>query len=93
MVGATVENEVIMDNREYHTIKEVKNGLGPAPVKTAKGWLHLAHGVRNTAAGVRYVLYTFLSELERPYVITHQPAGSPRRTGTYISTTAHRTRG
>jgi 4-O-beta-D-mannosyl-D-glucose phosphorylase len=75
MVGATVENEIIMDNREYHTIKEVKNGLGPAPVRTAKGWLHLAHGVRNTAAGLRYVLYTFLSELERPYVITHQPAG------------------
>ena len=75
MAGATVENEIIMDNREYHTIKEVKNGLGPAPIKTAKGWLHLAHGVRNTAAGLRYVLYTFLSELERPYVITHQPAG------------------
>jgi 4-O-beta-D-mannosyl-D-glucose phosphorylase len=75
MVGAHVENEIIMDNREYHTIKEVKNGLGPAPIKTAKGWLHLAHGVRNTAAGLRYVLYTLLSEPERPYVITHRPAG------------------
>jgi len=62
-------------NREYHTIKEVKNGLGPAPIKTAKGWLHLAHGVRNTAAGLRYVLYMFLCELERPQVITHRPAG------------------
>jgi len=75
MAGATVENEVIMDNREYHTIKEVKNGLGPAPIKTPKGWLHLAHGVRNTAAGLRYVLYTFLSKLDEPYVITHEPAG------------------
>ncbi len=75
MAGANIENEIIIDNREYHTIKEVKNGLGPAPIKTAKGWLHLAHGVRNTAAGLRYVLYTFLSEPERPYVITHQPAG------------------
>ncbi len=75
MENAVVENEVIMDNREYHTIKEVKNGLGPAPIKTAKGWLHLAHGVRNTAAGLRYVLYMFLCELERPQVITHRPAG------------------
>ena len=75
MAGANVENEIIIDSREYHTIKEVKNGLGPAPIKTAKGWLHLAHGVRNTAAGLRYVLYTFLSELKRPYVITHQPGG------------------
>ncbi len=75
MENAVVEDEVIMDNREYHTIKEVKNGLGPAPIKTAKGWLHLAHGVRNTAAGLRYVLYMFLCELERPQVITHRPAG------------------
>ena len=64
-----------MDNREYHTIQEVKNGLGPAPIKTAQGWLHLAHGVRNTAAGLRYVLYLFLAELERPWVVTHKPAG------------------
>ena len=75
MQNAVVEEEVIMDNREYHTIKEVKNGLGPPPIKTAKGWLHLAHGVRNTAAGLRYVLYMFLCELERPQVITHRPAG------------------
>jgi 4-O-beta-D-mannosyl-D-glucose phosphorylase len=75
MENAVVEEELIMDNREYHTIKEVKNGLGPAPIKTAKGWLHLAHGVRNTAAGLRYVLYMFLCELERPQVITHRPAG------------------
>jgi len=75
MENAQVENEIIIDNREYHTIKEVKNGQGPAPIKTSKGWLHLAHGVRNTAAGLRYVLYTFLSELDRPEVLTHRPAG------------------
>jgi len=75
MERPVVDNEIIMDNREYHTIKEVKNGLGPAPIKTAKGWLHLAHGVRNTAAGLRYVLYMFLCELKRPEVITHRPAG------------------
>lgn len=75
MENAVVEEEVIMDNREYHTIKEVKNGLGPAPIKTEKGWLHLAHGVRNTAAGLRYVLYMFLADLKQPQVITHRPAG------------------
>lgn len=73
--NAVVDEEIILDNREYHTIQEVKNGLGPAPIKTAKGWLHLAHGVRNTAAGLRYVLYLFLTELERPWVVTHKPAG------------------
>ena len=73
--NAVVEDEIILDNREYHTIQEVKNGQGPAPIKTPKGWLHLAHGVRNTAAGLRYVLYMFLSELERPWVVTHKPAG------------------
>lgn len=75
MENASIEKEVIIDNREYHTIREVKNGLGPAPIKTSQGWLHLAHGVRNTAAGLRYVLYMFLADLERPYVITHRPAG------------------
>ncbi len=73
--NAVIDNEIILDNREYHTIQEVKNGLGPAPIKTAKGWLHLAHGVRNTAAGLRYVLYLLLTELERPWVVTHKPAG------------------
>jgi len=72
---AVVVDEAIVDNREYHTIQEVKNGLGPAPIKTEKGWLHLAHGVRNTAAGLRYVLYMFMTELDRPWVITHKPAG------------------
>ena len=73
--NAVIEDETIVDGREYHTIQEVKNGLGPAPIKTSEGWLHLAHGVRNTAAGLRYVLYLFLAELERPWVITHKPAG------------------
>jgi 4-O-beta-D-mannosyl-D-glucose phosphorylase len=72
---AEVGEEIILDNREYHTIQEVKNGMGPAPIKTKRGWLHLAHGVRNTAAGLRYVLYMFLCELERPWVITHKPGG------------------
>jgi 4-O-beta-D-mannosyl-D-glucose phosphorylase len=75
MENAVIDEEIIMDDREYHTIQEVKNGLGPAPIKTKQGWLHLAHGVRNTAAGLRYVLYLFLAELERPWVITHKPAG------------------
>lgn len=75
MDNANIEKEIIIDNREYHTIKEVKNGLGPAPIKTPQGWLHLAHGVRNTAAGLRYVLYMFLADLEKPHVITHRPGG------------------
>lgn len=75
MERALIDNEIIIDNREYHTIKEVKNGLGPAPIKTSKGWLQLAHGVRNTAAGLRYVLYMFLSDLQKPWVVTHRPGG------------------
>jgi 4-O-beta-D-mannosyl-D-glucose phosphorylase len=73
--NAVIDEETILDDRAYHTIQEVKNGLGPAPIKTAQGWLHLGHGVRNTAAGLRYVLYLFLTELERPWVVTHKPAG------------------
>jgi 4-O-beta-D-mannosyl-D-glucose phosphorylase len=73
--NAVIGEETILDDRAYHTIQEVKNGLGPAPIKTAQGWLHLAHGVRNTAAGLRYVLYLFLTELRRPWVVTHKPAG------------------
>lgn len=75
MERAEVKEEVIVDEKVYHTIKEVKNGQGPAPIKTPQGWLHLAHGVRNTAAGLRYVLYVFMTELERPWVVTHRPAG------------------
>jgi len=75
MTNAVVDSEVIVDNKAYHTIKEIKNGQGPAPIKTADGWLHLAHGVRNTAAGLRYVLYMFMTELDRPWVISHAPGG------------------
>lgn len=75
MNPAVIPHETIMEQRVYHTIKEVKNGQGPAPIKTEKGWLHLAHGVRNTAAGLRYVLYMFMSDLQQPWVVTHAPAG------------------
>ncbi|WP_379160266.1 glycosidase [Paenibacillus sp. sgz5001063] len=73
--NAVITSESIMDQRYYHTIKEVKNGQGPAPIKTPRGWLHIAHGVRNTAAGLRYVLYAFLSDLEEPNKVTHAPGG------------------
>lgn len=72
---AVIDQEIVIDERQYHTIKEVKNGQGPAPIKTDRGWLHIAHGVRNTAAGLRYVLYAFLSDLDRPYQVTHRPGG------------------
>lgn len=75
MEHARIEHETIVDEKLYHTIKEVKNGQGPAPIKTEQGWLHLAHGVRNTAAGLRYVLYMFLSDLENPEKVTHRPGG------------------
>ena len=75
MEKAEVKQEVIIDNKVYHTIKEIKNGQGPTPIKTEKGWLHLAHGVRNTAAGLRYVLYLFMTDLKEPWLITHAPAG------------------
>ncbi len=70
-----VRSEIIVDDRVYHTIKEVKNGLGPAPIKTDKGWLQLAHGVRNTAAGLRYVLYLFLTDLKDPAKVIARPQG------------------
>jgi len=70
-----VKKETIINNKVYHTVYELKNGLGPAPIKTPKGWLHLAHGVRNTAAGLRYVLYMFMSDLNNITQVTHQPAG------------------
>lgn len=72
---AEVKDELIIDAKTYHTIYEVKNGMGPAPIRTPQGWLNLAHGVRNTAAGLRYVLYMFMSDLEKPWQVTHKPAG------------------
>ncbi|MHA7110238.1 glycoside hydrolase family 130 protein [Sunxiuqinia elliptica] len=70
-----VENECIIQNKQYHTVYELKNGLGPAPIKTKHGWLHLAHGVRNTAAGLRYVLYLFMTDLVELDKVTHHPGG------------------
>jgi 4-O-beta-D-mannosyl-D-glucose phosphorylase len=73
--NAVIGKEEIIDPRFYHTIKEGKNGLGPAPIKTKQGWLHLAHGVRNTAAGMRYVLYLFLCDLNHPARVIKTPGG------------------
>mgnify|MGYP006339693439 FL=1 len=72
---AVVKEEKIIDPRYYHTIKEVKNGEGPHPIKTPKGWLHLAHGVRGCAAGLRYVLYMYMASLEDPARLIASPAG------------------
>ena len=73
---AVIGEEHIVDARAYHTIKEVKNGQGPAPIRTSDGWLHLAHGVRNTAAGLRYTLYVFMTALAEPWRVTHAPGGA-----------------
>ncbi|MCD7978500.1 MAG: glycosidase [Tannerellaceae bacterium] len=75
MTNAEVREEKIIDHRYYHTIKEVKNGEGPHPIKTEKGWLHLAHGVRACAAGLRYVLYLYMTSLEDPTQVIAAPAG------------------
>lgn len=72
---AEVITEQIIDKRYYHTIKEVKNGEGPHPIKTSQGWLHLAHGVRACAAGLRYVLYLYMTALEDPTKVIAQPGG------------------
>ena len=75
MLHPKVENEVIINPRAYHTVYELKNGQGPSPIKTMEGWLHLAHGVRNTAAGLRYVLYLFMTDLNDITKVIHQPGG------------------
>ncbi len=75
MENAVVTSERIVHGKQYHTVYEAKNGQGPAPLKTAQGWLHLAHGVRHTAAGLRYVLYVFMTDLQDPSRVTHQPGG------------------
>lgn len=75
MTKAEVKNEKIMHPKRYHTIYEVKNGQGPAPIKTKDGWLHLAHGVRACAAGLRYTLYMFMTDLKDPSKIIHEPGG------------------
>lgn len=75
MEDARIEKETLLDPRVYHTVKEVKNGAGAPPIETEEGWLHIAHAVRNTAAGLRYVLYAFLCDKDDPIKITHAPAG------------------
>lgn len=75
MENAAIENETIIDSKRYHTIKESKNGQGPAPFKTDKGWLHIAHGVRGCAAGLRYVLYAFMTSLDDPAKVIASPGG------------------
>jgi 4-O-beta-D-mannosyl-D-glucose phosphorylase len=75
MENAIVEKELIVDQKHYHTVYEVKNGQGPAPIKTPHGWLHLAHGVRNTAAGLRYVLYVFMTDLNNLTQVIYKPGG------------------
>lgn len=73
--GAVINSEKVIDPRSYHTVFELKNGLGPAPIKTKYGWLHLAHGVRNTAAGMRYVLYMFMTALDDITKVIYKPGG------------------
>lgn len=75
MANAEVTEETIIDPRHYHTIKEVKNGEGPHPIKTPRGWLHLAHGVRACASGLRYVLYLYMTSLEEPWKKIASPGG------------------
>lgn len=70
-----IVDETIINQKAYHTIYELKNGMGPSPIKTREGWLHLAHGVRNTAAGLRYVLYLFMTDLRDISKVIYQPAG------------------
>lgn len=75
MENAIVNKEKIINSRRYHTIKELKNGEGPPPLKTPQGWLHLAHGVRSCADGLRYVLYCYLTDLTQPDRLIAEPAG------------------
>ncbi|PMD97598.1 glycosidase [Siphonobacter sp. BAB-5405] len=75
MEKAIITQETVIDPKDYHTVYEVKNGQGPAPLKTSLGWLHLAHGVRNTAAGLRYVLYMFMTDLQDLTKVIYKPAG------------------
>lgn len=75
ITNAVIDEEVITSKRRYHTITESKNGAGAVPIKTEKGWIHIAHGVRNTAAGLRYVIYAFATDLAEPWRVTAEPGG------------------
>lgn len=72
---AVIGEEIITSKRKYHTITEAKNGAGAVPIKTDRGWIHIAHGVRNTAAGLRYVLYAFATALDNPAKVIAEPSG------------------
>ncbi len=72
---AVIKEEILTSKRKYHTLTEAKNGAGAVPIKTEKGWIHIAHGVRNTAAGLRYVLYAFATSLEDPKLVIAEPSG------------------
>ncbi len=72
---AVIDKELITSRRKYHTITEVKNGAGATPIRTNKGWIHIAHGVRNTAAGLRYVIYAFATDLMEPWKVIAEPSG------------------
>jgi len=72
---AVIDEEIITSKRKYHTITEAKNGAGAVPIKTEKGWIHIAHGVRNTAAGLRYVVYAFATALDDPTQVIAEPSG------------------
>ena len=75
ITNAVIDEEIITSKRKYHTITEAKNGAGAVPIKTEKGWLHIAHGVRNTAAGLRYVIYAFATDLQDPAKVIAEPSG------------------
>ena len=75
IMNPVIDEEIITSKRKYHTITESKNGAGAVPIKTDKGWIHIAHGVRNTAAGLRYVIYAFVTSLEDPSKVIAEPGG------------------
>ncbi|MBP5185039.1 MAG: glycosidase, partial [Lachnospiraceae bacterium] len=75
ITNAVIDEEIITSKRRYHTITEAKNGAGAVPIKTDKGWIHIAHGVRNTAAGLRYVIYAFATDLSAPSKVIAEPSG------------------
>lgn len=75
ITNAVIDEEIITSRRKYHTITEAKNGAGAVPIKTEKGFIHIAHGVRNTAAGLRYVIYAFATDLNNPAKVIAEPSG------------------
>lgn len=75
ITNAVIDEEIITSKRKYHTITEAKNGAGATPIKTGRGYIHIAHGVRNTAAGLRYVIYAFATALDDPTKVIAEPSG------------------